>query len=104
IRRNDSGGNEIVNLVQADALTFQFLPDGIKSLNTSLDNNERYLRLLHLLFDSRSHAFEKRFVLRSPFLQLFSQLPVVFGMKVAEREVFKLSAQFTHTKAVRDWS
>src|SRR5262245_19490430 len=104
VRGDDPCGHQIVNLIEADLLAPQFLPDRIESLDASFDKDERHLGFVHLLLDTTSDILQESLVLGTPFFKLFGELAIIFGMKMPEREILELTAQFTHSQTMRDRS
>src|SRR5262245_21246074 len=98
---DDSRRHEIVNLVQTDLLRPEFLPDRIKTFDASFDEHKRNFRFVHLFLDAGGDVLQKRFVLRTPFLELLGKFAIVFRMEMAKRKFFKLAARLTHAEAVR---
>src|SRR5690242_9874021 len=102
IWRDDANGDQIINLIETDPLRAQFFPDRIESFDASFDAHKRHFGVLHLLLDAAGHHSEKRLIFGSSFFELFGELAIVFGMKVAKCEVLQLAAQLTHSESMRD--
>src|SRR6185295_8044405 len=93
IWRDDSGRDEIVNLIETDLLRAKFFPDRIESLHAAFDEDKRHFRLVHLFFDTGGDPFQERFVLRASFFELLRQFAIVVGMKMSKREILEFAAQ-----------
>src|SRR6266550_3552203 len=103
IRSDHSRGNQVIDLIEADSLTPQLFPDGIKAFDSSFHANEGNFGLAHLLFYARSHTTKESFIFRSAFLELLCQLAIIVGMKMTESQILEFAAEFTHTQSVRNW-
>ena len=96
---DDAQREQIVNLIDRDALLFEFQVNRIQPLDTGL-GGARNPVLFHLLFDKLRHFGKKRFVLAPVFFDHVLQLLIAFRIDVTESEILEFATDFAHAEAV----
>ena len=101
--RDDAHGAQIVDLVDGDALTLQFLVDAVEALDAAFDAGLD-AGFFQLVADDLLHLREKDFALLAARVDRFFDLLVTDGIEEAEAQVFEFAANFSHAEAVGDRS
>ena len=99
--RDHAHGEQVVNLVDGDALLLQFFVDAVKALDAAFDfgGDAGFFQLVaQFLFDSARNCFA---LLAAGFDGVVDLL-VADGIEIAKAEIFQLAANFSHAQAVGD--
>ena len=78
----------------------QLLPNRVDSFDAAFDVDDWHLGVAHLPLDVRGNLVEKCLVRCAAFFKLRRDLSIVFGVKILERQIFQLAAQFSHSEPV----
>src|SRR6185436_7395160 len=94
-RHHDAQGDEVVDLVDVDALLAELLVDGVQALDAPLEGRLQPRRL-QLLGDRRLDLLDELDGARAPLLDALHQLAIGLGLQVLEREVLELVLDLAH--------
>ena len=99
--RDDADGEEIVDLIDGNAVRVELLLDGVEALDARFDAGVD-VGVAELRFKRADDAIEECFAFAAEGIDFSGELVVGEGVDVAEGEVFKLAAQLAHAEAVRE--
>ena len=98
---DDAQTHQVVDLVERDLLTLEFLIDGEGAFDTRL-HARRNAFAAQLRFHGGAHLLQILFVVGPLILDGARNFGGRFGLNVDEGEIFQFAAHFTHAEAVRD--
>jgi len=101
--RNNTEGQQIVDLVGGNVLALQFLPDAVETLDAALETRGDRVGL-HLVLHCRLDFGQEFLADLAPTLHRLLDFQVGFRFQVPEGEVFQFAANLSHPQAVGDGS
>ena len=97
----DADSQQVVNLIDADLLPLQLLPDAEQALDAPVDARRDGM-LLQLGIDQRAHLFQEFLADLAPALDRLFHVLEGLRFEMAKRQVFEFAANFPHPQPVRD--